>query len=234
MNTEQSPRSRAFTLVELLVVIGIIALLISILLPSLGKARESAQQVACASNLRQLYTASQMYSMTYNGYILPSRITSGVGTAQVYWCGSDVLGPLFGLTRGTTQDIANRIAKMLDCPSNPRPKDPASGLSIDYTYNSNLGDDRAYMWSVQYSASIEAWGKFKRLTAVPGNVIMAVDSTDVVVANDERFQTVGDLTTSNRRAGCPHRQKATFLFCNGFVRTANPWAKGVAAPYSQS
>src|SRR4051794_21011037 len=73
------PLRDAFTLVELLVVIGIIALLISILLPALSKARNSAKTMACLSNLRQLGQATAMYAGENKQYLPYPTTTLGEG-----------------------------------------------------------------------------------------------------------------------------------------------------------
>ena len=78
----RSPRRYpAFTLVELLVVIGIIALLISVLLPTLGKAREASRAANCLSNLRQINTAFILFANDHKGF-LPQIGAAGTGAAS--------------------------------------------------------------------------------------------------------------------------------------------------------
>jgi prepilin-type N-terminal cleavage/methylation domain-containing protein/prepilin-type processing-associated H-X9-DG protein len=76
MARQQQTRRRGFTLVELLVVIGIIALLVSILLPALSKARDQANRVKCSSNIRQVLLAIQIFANNHRG------------TLPVGWSGS--------------------------------------------------------------------------------------------------------------------------------------------------
>ena len=70
------PLCRGFTLIELLVVIGVIAILISLLLPALNAARRSATRAQCLGQLRQLMTASLAYASDNRG-VLPSRNMQG-------------------------------------------------------------------------------------------------------------------------------------------------------------
>jgi prepilin-type N-terminal cleavage/methylation domain-containing protein len=78
-SASRRPRPHGFTLVELLVVIGIIAVLIAMLMPALEKARTEAKIVACASNQRQIYMAVVMYANDNNNYL------PGVNAREANW-----------------------------------------------------------------------------------------------------------------------------------------------------
>ena len=96
MPSNPSAVHRGFTLVELLVVIGIIALLISILLPALGRVRDQGNAVKCASNVRQLCAALVNYAAEHQGKFPTNLNAGGLGPGSPpianYWYDVDRIG----------------------------------------------------------------------------------------------------------------------------------------------
>jgi prepilin-type N-terminal cleavage/methylation domain-containing protein/prepilin-type processing-associated H-X9-DG protein len=88
-------RKKAFTLVELLVVIGIIALLIALLLPSLQKAKRAAKALACLSNMRQLYMESRMYANQNNDHLPIGYIFSDKRNSANLWMSTGSASPSY-------------------------------------------------------------------------------------------------------------------------------------------
>jgi prepilin-type N-terminal cleavage/methylation domain-containing protein/prepilin-type processing-associated H-X9-DG protein len=113
-------RARGFTLVELLVVIGIIALLIGVLVPALNKARSQAKSVACVSNVRQLATALQMYANDYKVF---------VGFSS----GNDRKAALYPYLKMGKSNSDNQVSSVWNCPANDQ-----IDLRASYGFNTKL------------------------------------------------------------------------------------------------
>ncbi len=133
-------RDQGFTLIELLVVISIIAVMVALLLPALGAARDSAKGTQCATNLKQIGIGLMQYTHDYDGYF----IVAYDGTNP--WYSGDVNQSYFARNylqmRGVAEPRGVRDpGNILDCPMNDDGyvNLPPNNYHMDYAWNAELG-----------------------------------------------------------------------------------------------
>jgi prepilin-type processing-associated H-X9-DG protein/prepilin-type N-terminal cleavage/methylation domain-containing protein len=199
---------RAFTLVELLVVIGILALLIAILLPALTVANEQAKSVQCLSNLRQLGLAAQMYVMRSGGsYPIAQdgtaewdfKIENGQVLPGILWWGSASL-------------------KIQQCPSceikSPTVTDPFTGYNYNTSYiGHGTGEFHvapAKASRVKRSSEVAIFGDGGYFGGT--NKYMRAPLTDNPVTDGD---TIGLATRAAGTQAFRHRGRTNVLFCDG-------------------
>ncbi len=132
----RSTRSRGFTLIEVLVVVAIIALLISILLPSLSAAKEQARMTACQSHMKSMATSFVVWSSEHKGRLPGVRSQSVTGLGPVNWLGPYNEGAIVIQPRkGAIFRHMGGMAKAYLCPSDELERYAADGTKYQATHS---------------------------------------------------------------------------------------------------
>ncbi|MEM9414421.1 MAG: type II secretion system protein [Planctomycetota bacterium] len=173
--TPRSEQARGFTLIELLVVISIIALLIGILLPALGRARQSARAMQCLSNIRQMQIAHTAYLVDNDGQLIQANLAHG-GISH----GS--FDPWFvTLAEDYGTDVSSR-SPLDDSPhwgpaptGEPIPGAPATQRRVTSYGINNFLDRTTNPWGPGYDTTWQGyhWDQVERPSAVVHFLIMA-------------------------------------------------------------
>jgi prepilin-type processing-associated H-X9-DG protein/prepilin-type N-terminal cleavage/methylation domain-containing protein len=235
-------RRRAFTLVELLVVVGIISVLIAVLLPALSTARKHAQRVQCAANLRSIGQAIIMYTQLYRCYpsmsvyagpgrnyaIWPTRLREVLGgemglfncpaqSERCWWAKRDAAGPF----QSVATDVEARFGYDL---GEPLLMDQNTFFSYGYNHLgasvSNGGDGQA-QWGlgdyVNLAMPADPYSHAIRASQVrkPSEMIAVADSTTDGV---EDYAITAAYFRPWQWPGKVHSGGANVLFCDGHVQ----------------
>lgn len=203
-------RFRGFTLIELLTVIAIIGILAAIIIPTVGKVRNSARKVQCVSNQRQIAMAVLAYAYDNKGR-LPA--TNRSVTPEVRWMFQ--VAPFLGRAGGDPNNISNgRITAAFQCPS-----DPARVEAFPNNNSSNSWDSVSYLHMLPVPLTARENGMEMRNIAQLSDhsrhpmLACAREVTSAFYKNNDRFALLVRGT-----AGYMHEDGVNVAYYDGSVR----------------
>jgi len=154
-----------FTLIELLVVVAIIAVLIGLLLPALGTARNASERAACASNMRQIGVAQHVYASDHGDVFLPFG-RSGTHAAQ--W--TEIIADYIqrGAKGGDTFNTVTGGGEVFKCPSDTQPFPKLYGEAIGI---SHVGESSGWLSYAMNSGPVRFADRQRAFSGVGGNPV---------------------------------------------------------------